>query len=489
MMKKLILIAFIFFYGLTCGAQQKYWIYFKDKTAFSSNKNASDYLDFPVSDIYKDSLQALGITIQHQSKWLNAVTAQLTKTEEQTLIKIGFIESIDLVNQNIKVCSTAQFGDSNLALQQIKADTLIKLHWHAEGVKIGIIDGGFLGANKDETLIPIIEKGQVAAYKNYIEEDVTDPYIGQKRLQDHHGTKVWKYIGGYSAAKDKYFGLATKAQYYLARTDQGDKEHRGEEDYWVAALEWMHEQGVSIVNSSLGYSTGFTNPKENYSPADADGKSSAISRAATIAAKKKGMIIVISAGNDGSNKFKVVALPADAEGVITVGATGHQEWNKQFYSAIGPEGLSYVKPDLSCFSATGTSFAAPVITSIIASVKGANPNLRNKELIKTLKASCHLHAFPNNYIGNGVPNVNHLLGLIAEQPSPVTSETITSKTDEVEIALTSENIVAFHKSDKVNVISQKSLRHKKGIVTIKKIENAKRTTLATPEKVIEIIWK
>ncbi|MBL3656073.1 S8 family serine peptidase [Fulvivirga sediminis] len=488
-MKKLILFTFILFYSLTGCAQQKYWIYFKDKIVYSSHKATSDYFDIPISSLYQDSLLALGVAIQYQSKWLNAVTAHLTPEKKLELQKLGFIQSISPVNENIKVLSSTQFGDNNLALEQIKADTLIKLHWHAQGVKIGIIDGGFLGANKEETLSPIIDEKRVIAYKNYIEESITDPYVGVKRFQDHHGTKVWKCIGGYSSSKEKYFGLASEAEYYLARTDQGDKEHRGEEDYWVAALEWMHEQGVTLVNSSLGYSTGFTNPKENYSPENANGKFSAISRAASIAAKKKGMIIIVSAGNDGGNKFKVVSLPADAEGVITVGATGYQEWNKQFYSAIGPEALSYVKPDLSCFSASGTSFSAPIITGLIASIKGAHPTLSHKTLIKMLKASCHLHDFPNNYIGSGVPNAHHLLSLIAKEPSPVSSETITSKTSEIKITLTNDNIVAFHKSDKTNVISQKIMKHKKGVVTVKREDNVQRTTLATPDKIVEIIWK
>lgn len=476
------------FLAAESGAQQKYWIYFKDKTAVTdaAPEIRKDFCDLPVSVLYKDSLKVLGYEIIQQSRWLNAITVTLEESQQKALGHLSFIEAIVPVNDDLRILSYDN-DKANIvrALKQMKADTLIELGLDGNGVKIGIIDGGFLKADEEQTLKPLIR--QVAGYRNFIERDSDQPYINNE-YNDDHGTDVWKLIGGYD---DKnYYGLASAATYYLARTDQGDKEYRGEEDHWIAALEWMYEHGVRLVNSSLGYSDGYDDPTENYTPEHVDGSSSAITRAATIAAKQKGMILVMAAGNDGGTAFEVINIPADADGVIAVGATGFERWSKQRYSSIGPADLLYVKPEIACYALRGTSFSAPVVTGMIAGILEAHPGLTNKEIMTLLKKSSHLYPYPNNYLGYGVPDAGRILRLLHDPKFTRSGKkSIIAKGDYVTLKVSATNVVLFHKKNKTEVIEQELGRSKKGILTVRRAKNAKFTTVATPDAVYEVVWE
>ena len=487
-MKKALLLACITLFSLSLHAQQKYWIYFKDKTPEVPTLSKTELYDLPINQAYLDSLSQLGITARTNSKWLNAITAYLSQNEYESISTLGFVKALSPVEIHFREHSSTGSLQAVQVLNQLNADTLIALGWFGKGIKIGIIDGGFLGADEADELSHILSNKQVAAYKNYIEKDVTNPYTGSARYQDNHGTKVWTMIAGRSGS-EKYFGTATEAMFYLARTDQGDKEYRGEEDHWVAAVEWMYEQGVKLINSSVGYSTGFNDASQNYSPSDVDGSSSAITKAANIATKEKGMTIVLAAGNDGNNKFKVVSVPADAEGVITVGATDIRNWKRQYYSSIGPENLKHVKPDLSCYSVSGTSFAAPVITGLIASLQQGFPEATPQEIRKALEQSAHLSQLPNNYLGYGVPNIKKAIDILHGEKNKSQRKIIKTEADEVEVMMGSDNLVAFYKSDAINVLFQKLLISRNGKVTVKRQKEAERTTVASPEKCVEIIWE
>ncbi|GAA0194576.1 S8 family serine peptidase [Fulvivirga kasyanovii] len=476
------------FLAAESGAQQKYWIYFKDKTG-TEQAPGTDFYDLPLNKSYLDSLSALNIPVIHQSKWLNAVSVATEQHRIQLLENLDFVDNVQPVSRELKVYAySAIVNNQTYALQQLNADTLITMGLHGKGVKIGIIDGGFLDADKEESLNRFSKEIGPSYYHNFIEKDIPDPFAGSRKHDDDHGTKVWKLIGGFSKDNNKHYGLASQSTYYLARTDQGDKEYRGEEDYWIAALEWMHGHGIRLVNSSLGYSTGYDNPNENYHPRDVDGQSAAITKAATIAAREKNMILVIAAGNDGANDFGVISIPADAEGVLAVGATGFLHWKRQGYSSIGPEGLAYVKPEVACFSGRGTSFSAPVITGLIAAIMQQRPAISNKEVIDLIKRSSHLYPYPNNYLGYGVPDARKIIRLLNQQEVKPAHQEILATADTIELEIAGMNTVIFHKKDRTQVISQEIAKPRRNKLIVKRVDNTRFSTVASPEKVIEIKW-
>jgi hypothetical protein len=285
--------------------------------------------------------------------------------------------------------------------------------------------------------------------------------------------------------------MATNAKFYLARTDYSMREYRGEEDNWIAAMEWMDSLGVRLINTSLGYAKGFSDPKENYQPSQMDGKTSAISKAAQIASDKKGIMIIVSAGNEGDDKsWGIVSAPADAKGVLSVGATNGKLWNRIGYSSVGPEFLSYVKPNVSCFSLYGTSLSAPVITGFAACLLQANPQLSNKELISLIEKSSHLYPYGNNFVGYGVPQASRALALAKAPYLPNNSKLITAKGRTYEVDVTSQDqmVAIYRKKNQKDVIAQQVAKVQNGKVSLKRQNNEKFTTIDLRDYVVEVEW-
>jgi subtilisin family serine protease len=360
-------------------------------------------------------------------------------------------------------------------------------------VTIGVIDAGYFGADSANALKPIFARKGVRAIRDYVNRDRPgiDLYRSLDAMSDFHGTEVLAAIAGNDLQEKRQYGLATDATFYLARSDQGNREYRGEEDNWVAAIEWMDSLGVRIINTSLGYARGMSNPKENYKPSEMDGHTSLISRAAQLAADKKGMLIIVSAGNEGEDRgWRVISTPADAQGVLAVGATNAKYWNRIGYSSIGPEPLPYLKPNVACFSLYGTSLSAPVITGFAACLMQARPDLSNKELLAIIEKSAHLYPYGNNYIGYGVPLASRALALLKNQPLTNTARLVkaTGKSIELPVETSDQSVSVFRKKDATHVIRQDVVKVVKGKVMLRRDSHEARSTVDLKKEVIEVVW-
>jgi subtilisin family serine protease len=212
-----------------------------------------------------------------------------------------------------------------------------------------------------------------------------------------------------------------------------------------------------------------------------------------MAIDEKGIVLVVSAGNEGDDSsWRVISTPADVDGVIAVGAT-NELGMKMGYSSIGPEFLTYLKPNVSCFSLFGTSLAAPVITGFVACVMQEYPTLTNKEICAILEKSANLYPYGNNFIGFGIPNAKRALNLAAKKSlievrSRVVEVSENEKQIEIPIAV-GVIAVVFHKKNTTQVITQESVEAKFNFITLKRNSLIKQTTVMTHDKVIEIIWK
>ena len=94
---------------------------------------------------------------------------------------------------------------------------------------------------------------------------------------------------------------------------------------------------------------------------------------------------------------------------------------------------SVIKPNGTVGTASGTSLAAPLVTSLVALVWQQYPQLTNKELIEAIRKSGSQASAPDNFLGYGIPNYNSIVGIIEEElrtstfkvyPNPLTSDTI-----------------------------------------------------------------
>lgn len=497
--KRVLNIIFLLLLCSVAQAQNKYWVIFRDKGIKTeppaSTLGVKNLRDQPLAPQYLKTLEKKGCSILNFSKWLNAVSVNLPKEQLASIQHLPFVKNIRPVApiQIMSISDDYRLPELSYGLDQMRAGIWVKNGFTAKGIKIGIIDAGFLEADQDASINPMINKGQVKYFKDLVVRGNRSPYESHHIFINDHGTNVWQLIGGLDTADNQRYGLASDASFYLIRSEQGHAENRQEEDNWIRAVEIMDSLGVKLVNSSLGYSIGFDNPKENHKPREVDGKSSMITQAAEIAAKEKGMLLVISAGNDGNkSKWKIISLPADAPDVLTVGATQYDAWAKSNYSGIGPEWLDDIKPNVVCYADNGTSFSAPVITGLAAVMWQMKPSLSNTEIIQIMQESGNLFPFPNNYVGYGVPNAHaiyHYLQSGVWEDYPIERIEVTKRRYKISKKEFGWKAVAYFKKDAKHVVHMKRYKLTDGDAVIKRKYKAKRVTVTSDHRTIEIIWK
>ncbi len=507
-MRRLLLLAFVFV-PLVLSASPKYWIYLKNKDLASSpavsaltleNRQKlglvlSDETDLPVKKEYEAALRGQSVNIINRSKWLNAVSANLTSEQAIKVRELDFVADVVMIDPGFYIARTQPTEKAQMApvMSQVQANAFLKENITAKDVTIGVIDAGFYGADSSLSLSQVFNNKRILGVRDYVKPGRPGDLLFStaESFSDMHGTEVLAAIAGIDYQDQVQYGMATNAKFYLARTDYSMREYRGEEDNWIAAMEWMDSLGVRLINTSLGYAKGFSDPRENYQPSQMDGKTSAISKAAQIASDKKGIMIIVSAGNEGDDKsWGIVSAPADAKGVLSVGATNGKLWNRIGYSSVGPEFLSYVKPNVSCFSLYGTSLSAPVITGFAACLLQANPHLSNKDLISLIEKSSHLYPYGNNYIGYGVPQASRALALAKAPYLPNNSKLVTVKGRTCEVDVTSQDSVVaiYRKKSEKDVIAQQVAKVQNGKVSLKRQNNEKFTTIDLRDYVVEVQW-
>ncbi|GAB2775081.1 S8 family serine peptidase [Rhabdobacter roseus] len=495
---------------MAVSAQTKYWIYLKDKDSgaqpaisevtiqnrLQQGLVAFDETDLPLKHEYLRGLAAQGAHPMLQSKWLNAVSAFLTAERAEALRRLDFVTDVVPMNSDFFIARQQPVERAMLApvMAQVQSQAFLQSNFTAQGVTVGIIDAGFYGADSSNALRHIFASNRVLGIRDYVKPFQAGEmlYKVAESFSDVHGTEVMAAVAGLDPVDQIQYGMAMNAKFYLARTDYSLREWRGEEDNWIAAMEWMDSLGVRLINTSLGYAKGFSDPKENYEPAQMDGKTSAISRAAQMAADKKGIMLIVSAGNEGDDKsWRILSTPADAKGVLAVGATNQRLWNRISYSSIGPEFLPYIKPNVSCFSLYGTSLSAPVITGFAACLLQANPKLTNKELMEIIEKSAHLYPYGNNYVGYGVPMASRALALVKAPYLPDNGKLVKASGKSVEIAVdTPEALVAiYRKKNKKDVIAQQTAKVQNGKVTLKRQAGEQYTTIDLKEYAVEVVWE
>ena len=225
-----------------------------------------------------------------------------------------------------------------------------------------------------------------------VTDEADQPITGDEMSssQNLHGAQVLSLLAGYHP--DHFIGVAPDAEYILAKTELDDNmpEMPSEEDRWVAGLEWADSLGAQVVNSSLGYNRW--DDGTGYSPADLDGETALTSVAAALAVRR-GIVVVVSAGNEANRDWHYITMPADADGAIAVGAvdvpgSGERVPQIASFSSRGPTADGRIKPDVVAPGSGvvvadlrrggyvrrgGTSFAAPLVSGVCALLLQKNP--------------------------------------------------------------------------------------------------------------------
>ncbi len=455
-MKRYLLLTFFLVFVITVSAQtpMKYWVQFTDKgnSSFTfSNPSAYlsaraiqrrtnqaipiDSLDIPVCPTYVAGVAATGVTIHAQSKWLNGVVIVTSDTSALDSIAAlpyvaatGFVglravnpeddrkftdetfSPLDGANQRTgDVESTIlNYGTSFDQANQIGAVCLHNAGYTGAGMVIAVIDAGF----RDVDIHPMYDSlrlnGQILGTWDFV---VGDDSVYEDNT---HGALVLSCMGG--NIPGSMVGTAPHAQYWLLRSEEAATEYIVEEYLWSSAAEYADSVGADLINSSLGY-TEFDDPAQNHTYNDMNGDVAPSTRAADYAASR-GIVVVNSAGNSGSNAWYYIGAPADADSILAAGAVNAAGTIAGF-SSHGPTVDGDIKPDACArgentvvvdLNATiqtgnGTSFASPVLCGAVACLMQAHPTMNNMTIVNTVRQAGSLYATPDSAYGYGIPDL------------------------------------------------------------------------------------
>jgi serine protease AprX len=430
------------------------WVSFADKGPLESYRNAVpgtvvsqrsllrrmkvrpaghlvDYTDLPVSEEYVASVAGQVVSVRQRSRWFNAVSVLATPSQISLLRELSFVNAIDLVARFAKDHSEAETGedpppsplaaapadlDYGPSLNQVALIGVPTVHNTGntgQDVMIGVFDNGFRLPNHEAfATMQIVATYDFVDHKVSVVPNNPDPGFGS------HGVNTLSTIGGYKPGQ--LIGPAFGATYILARTENDSSETPMEEDYWVAAIEWADSIGVDVTSTSLGYLT-YDSPYTSWTWQDMDGNTTVITRAADMAVGR-GILVVNSAGNNGSNpSHNTLNGPADGDSVASIGAV-NSGGTRVSFSSVGPTTSDppRIKPDLMAqgsavvvasstnptgyTTSSGTSFSCPLAAGAVALVLKANPTATPMEIIAALKATGNNASTPNNLNGWGILN-------------------------------------------------------------------------------------
>ncbi len=213
-------------------------------------------------------------------------------------------------------------------------------------VRIGVIDTSF------DISHPAF-KNLNAVQGEFLDGERPSPY-------DWHGTAVLSVLAGNPHSGTP--GLVPDATFLLATAFRSDAAGNASTDTvrLLAALDWLEQMDVDIINMS------FSGPQD---PAFAR----AIERMS-----KKGIIFTAAAGNMGPTASP--SYPAAYPNVIAVTAVNrngenYRSANRGTYIDVSAPGVDILTalPDAKQGYRTGTSFAAPFVTAILATRVGDGP--------------------------------------------------------------------------------------------------------------------
>ncbi len=421
--------------------QNRYIVYFTDKNntpftlsspeAYLSSRSIErrsrqdivlNESDLPVDPEYLSAVKSITGEIYYPSKWLNAVLVQCSEEEIAQVEALSVVTGTELAAEGTRLpeggritkfeelqskSGTTALNDFQLELHGIP--TLHSEGYHGEGMMVAILDGGFSGIDTIPAFRHVFENNRILMAENIVSN------TGNLRTSSH-GTSVFSIMA--AQLPDEYTGIIPDATYLLFVTEDVSTEQRVEEYNWIVAAEKADSAGVDVINTSLGYSD-FDGTTMDYTYEDMDGVTAMISRGANWAAER-GIIVVGSAGNSGNGGWNYITAPADAPGIIAVGAA-HRYLQPASFSSFGPTFDGRVKPDVSSLgvgtvlirstgtvaSGNGTSFAAPVIAGFVTLLWQQNPELSAEEIKTYIITLSTLRQNPNDQLGYGFPSVDN----------------------------------------------------------------------------------
>jgi len=381
----------------------------------------TDSLDYAVVPAYLDSVRAKGAHVCHISRWMNGCTIAADSVSASAIKHLPFVLSIEQTRNETPPSSVSPrklgrtqsndiYASNAPQLDFYNLRPLHRLGYEGQGLRIAVIDIGFYNVNTAPCFDSVRNRNGIVGIYDFSAD--TTPVDG---AQGAHGSNCLSYI---AAQTSTYHGAATAAEFILIRTEEYATESPKECDNLVAAYELCDSLGVNIITCSLGYRL-FDDPTFNLTYAMLDGRTTRVSRAATIAARK-GMLICQSAGNDGDDDWHYISVPSDADSILTVGAL-NVDSVMGIFSSYGPSADDRVKPEISAVGVqavywntnsnqadqgNGTSYSTPLVAGLAACLWSALPDASAQEIRQRIIESAHLYPTYdlNHQMGYGIPD-------------------------------------------------------------------------------------
>jgi serine protease AprX len=489
-----------FFVSVSVQAQDKYWVVLKDKkgVAFDPLKYfdakalerriqqhlpISDETDKPLNPQYFQEVKSIVDSVSGSSRWLNAMSCFAKPNQLEKLRNLPFVKEIipfstsriqpaSYSSEKIRTkLSETDQGILQNQLLSLGAAEFQNKKLNGKGIRIAVLDVGFKSVDTNPAFNHLRQEKRILKTWDFVKN--------YENVYHHasHGTEVLSCIGGILDGKP--VGLATEAEFLLARVERMHSEKFSEEEFWLAAMEWADKNGADIINSSLG----FTN--DRYFREQMDGRTPMVARAANLAARK-GMLVVNANGNDGTtDSWKIIGTPADADSVLSVGGISADQLFHADFSSYGPTADKRMKPNVVAFGdvvaagekgfgfTQGTSFASPLIAGFAACAWQANRKLTNMQLFEAIEKAGHLYPYFDYAHGYGVPQATKILGTKSNNvptfdfmirkdsvtvkikpeffPGPDTKEKPAS---ELPVSFNNKPYLYYHLADKRNVLKK-----------------------------------
>jgi len=465
MKKILILLSITIVFGekfnselITLGKRDNFyraWIYFYDKAgsemchisqkaidrrAKSDVQSNHLWYDLEVSQIYINDILELGITIENESRWLNAVSVMCKISDIEKIAKLKSVKKIEPVigykktkieyaDNSLSNSRDFDYGNALAQIEQINVHELHNAGYTGEGVIILVMDTGFDLTHNAMANINVIAQWDVI---NNDSETANETSAEISNNQDHHGTAVLSTIAAY--APGELIGVAFDAEFLLAKTEDVTQEVQQEEDNYIAGLEWGEANGADVVSTSLGYLDWYTYE-------DMDGNTAVTTIGIDIAVGL-GMVCVTAAGNEGNDQsWYYIIAPADADSVISVGAVRENGLIASF-SSHGPTFDGRIKPEVCargsytwCINSnstttysqmSGTSLACPLVGGAVALIRQAKPDWSAMEVREAVMMTASQSSNPDNSYGYGIMNavdaVEYEATVAIDRPDDLPSE-------------------------------------------------------------------
>lgn len=391
--------------------------------------------DAPIFGNYIQEIQALGVSIILQLKWLNYVVVEMDSAHLKMVLELPFVKKVQAIGDKVSDVLTKSiqsktrinqlesvlftpsevedtlYGKSYRQLEMLGISRLQSLGILGDSVLVGVLDTGF----RWKTHQSLLGANVIGEYDFLYLDTITSNEQQDTSSQDIHGTMVLSIIAGFSLGH--LVGASPFSMFILGKTEDLRRETRFEEDCFASAIEWMDSAGVDVISSSLGYFV-FDSANVNYLYEDLDGKTGLTSIYAN-KAFERGIVMVTAVGNRGPEP-STIQIPADAFGEIAVGGVNITGDTVLKFSSRGPTFDGRIKPDFcamgvgvvgalavqpdSFLIGTGTSVATPLISGGIATLLSAFEELTPVQVKALLVQHSSRSKEPDNNFGYGIPD-------------------------------------------------------------------------------------